>query len=163
LLLDKNHDIKLCDFGWSTQRAKHEKMRTFCGTYEYMSPELLQKKSYDYTVDIWGLGILLFELMHGYSPYRAKKIEDIYSNIVHKRMKISSRCSKEVKDLLQRILKIKPAERISIEDILRHPWVLRYSKLQKLKELQERPRREEKQKVAKAPVGQTVKVARKLF
>ena len=75
LLLNKNYDIKLCDFGWSTQRAKHEKMRTFCGTYEYMAPELLQKKSYDYTVDIWGLGILLFELMHGHSPYRAKKIE----------------------------------------------------------------------------------------
>jgi serine/threonine protein kinase len=40
-----------------------------------MSPELLQKKAYDYTVDIWGLGILLYELMHGYSPFRAKKID----------------------------------------------------------------------------------------
>ena len=135
-MLDENHDIKLCDFGWSTQRAKHEKMRTFCGTYEYMSPELLQKKSYDYTVDIWGLGILLYELMHGYSPFRAKKIEDIYSNIKNKRMKCSGRISPEVKDLLTKILKIEPSERLSMEGILDHTWVKRYSKLQRLKELQ---------------------------
>jgi len=83
---------------------KHEKMRTFCGTYEYMSPELLKKKSYDYTVDIWGLGILLYELMHGHSPYRAKKIEEIHDNIINKRMKFSKRVSEEVKDLLRRIL-----------------------------------------------------------
>ena len=47
-----------------------------------MAPEILQRKSYDYTVDIWGLGILLFELVHGYSPFRAKKLEDICENIL---------------------------------------------------------------------------------
>ena len=75
-------------------------MRTFCGTYEYMSPELLQKKSYDYTVDIWGLGILLFELMHGHSPFRAKETEDIYNNIIHKGITFKHGLSSEVKDLL---------------------------------------------------------------
>ena len=135
MLLNKNYDIKLCDFGWSTQRAKHEKMRTFCGTYEYMAPELLQKKYYDYTVDIWGLGILLYELMHGHSPYRAKKIEQIYDNIINKRMKFSSRISDEVKDLLNKILQISPGDRISIEGILEHPWVVKYSKLERLKKL----------------------------
>ena len=123
-MLDKNHDIKLCDFGWSTQRAKHEKMRTFCGTYEYMSPELLQKKSYDYTVDIWGLGILLYELMHGHSPYRAKKCKDIHYKIMNVGIKFSSKCSEEVKDLINQILQVKPKDRLSLEGILEHPWVL---------------------------------------
>jgi len=135
LLLNKNHDIKLCDFGWSTQRAKNETMRTFCGTYEYMAPELLKKKPYDYTVDIWGLGILLFELMHGHSPYRAKKINDIYDNIMNKKIKFSSRLSDSVKDLVQSILNVNPKERISLEDILEHPWVKKYSKLSKLKQM----------------------------
>ena len=94
-----------------------------------MSPELLQKKSYDYTVDIWGLGILLYELMHGHSPYRAKKIEQIYDNIINKRMKFSSRISEEVQDLIHKILQINPKNRISIEGILEHPWVKKYSKL----------------------------------
>jgi serine/threonine protein kinase len=100
-----------------------------------MAPELLKKKSYDYTVDIWGLGILLFELMHGHSPYRAKKIDQIYDNIINQRMKFSSRVSEEVKDLLIKILQINPADRLSLEGILEHPWMVKYSKLKKLNEL----------------------------
>ncbi len=100
-----------------------------------MAPELLQKKYYDYTVDIWGLGVLLFELMHGHSPYRAKKIDQIYDNIINKRMKFSSRISEDVKDLLTKILQIYPSDRLSIEGILEHPWVVKYSNLKKLKEL----------------------------
>ena len=71
-----------------------------------MAPELLKKKYYDYTVDIWGLGILLYELMHGHSPYRAKKIHEIYDNIINQRMRFSSRISGDVKDLLTKILQI---------------------------------------------------------
>ncbi len=100
-----------------------------------MAPELLQKKSYDYTVDIWGLGILLYELIHGHSPYRAKKINDIYSNIVNKRMRFSSRASDDVKDLLTKILQIQPSQRLSLEGILDHPWVKKYSNLMKLQEM----------------------------
>ena len=73
-----------------------------------MAPELLQRKFYDYTVDIWALGILLFELMHGFSPYRAKKIKDILNNIKTKKIKFSRRISNDVKDLLLSILKVKP-------------------------------------------------------
>ena len=77
---------------------------TRCGTPEYMAPEIILNKGHGVAVDWWTVGILLYELMHGHSPYRAKKIEDIYDNIVNERMKFSSRISEEVKDLLNKIL-----------------------------------------------------------
>ena len=68
LLLDKRGNIKLCDFGWS---AKEQDVRnTFCGTLDYMAPEMLEKGKYDHRVDIWSLGILLFELLHGVAPFK---------------------------------------------------------------------------------------------
>lgn len=68
LLLDKEFNIKICDFGWVSENIQ-EKKNIFCGTYEYMAPEMIQGKSYDYRVDIWALGILLYELLHGNAPF----------------------------------------------------------------------------------------------
>lgn len=70
ILLGKNMEIKVCDFGWSTRNQNTRE--TFCGTFEYMSPEILENKSYDKSVDIWSLGILLFELYHNRSPFKGK-------------------------------------------------------------------------------------------
>lgn len=66
ILLDKNFDVKICDFGWS---VKMKKRSTFCGTYEYMAPEIFRNHKYSKEVDIWSLGILLFEMFHKYSPF----------------------------------------------------------------------------------------------
>ena len=68
ILLDENLVPKLSDFGWSAI-IKNEKRHTFCGTFEYMAPEMFENEEYTYSVDIWSLGILLYELYHGKSPY----------------------------------------------------------------------------------------------
>ena len=66
LLFDANFNVKLCDFGWSC-RAKEEEMRTsICGTYEYMPPEVVFERKHNFKVDIWCLGILLYELFYGF-------------------------------------------------------------------------------------------------
>ena len=68
ILLDSNFNFKLCDFGWCSEEFVGQR-KTFCGTFEYMAPEILFKKPYDYRIDIWSLGVLLFELTHGSAPF----------------------------------------------------------------------------------------------
>jgi len=122
LLLDKHKNIKLCDFGWSTRRIT-EKRLTFCGTYEYMAPEIVYKKPYDYRVDIWSLGVLLYELIHKEAPYKGRSLPEITKSLEKSHIQFSSRTPPEAKDLILKILKNNPNERLSIAQILAHPWV----------------------------------------
>jgi serine/threonine protein kinase len=70
LLIDKDGTLKICDFGWCVQASDDEERGTFCGTLEYMAPEMLKANpNYGKEVDVWALGILLYELMHGTAPF----------------------------------------------------------------------------------------------
>ena len=73
--------MKICDFGWSIDT--HLMRETFCGTPLYVSPELLKKKYYDHKVDIWGLGVLSYELLLGKVPFEIFTESD-FKKIVHK-------------------------------------------------------------------------------
>ncbi len=74
--------MKLCDFGWSVNLLRIEKRTTFCGTFEYMVPEIVCEEKYDTGVDIWALDILLYEMLHGYSPFSSNQYgEDEYKVI----------------------------------------------------------------------------------
>jgi len=69
LLIDGSGNVKLCDFGWSAESRNSIGRTTFCGTVDYMPPEMIGNKPHDHRVDIWCLGILLYELVHGYAPF----------------------------------------------------------------------------------------------
>ncbi len=64
ILLNKKMEIKICDFGTSKSFNKDELRKTFCGTYEYMAPEVFFSKSQTKKTDIWALGILMYEMFH---------------------------------------------------------------------------------------------------
>lgn len=64
LLLDSNGNVKLTDFGWSVLIAADTR-QTYCGTIDYMAPEMVAGQQYDFKVDIWSLGVLLYELTQG--------------------------------------------------------------------------------------------------
>ena len=78
-LIDNYDNIKLCDFGWTVEC--NNKRVTFCGTYEYMAPEIIKELPYTNMIDVWSLGVLLYELIHSYSPFRVT-INLIRLNIV---------------------------------------------------------------------------------
>jgi serine/threonine protein kinase len=107
LLLDDQGVVKLCDFGWCVEMNMGNR-QTFCGTYEYMAPEVIKEKPYNQSIDIWSLGILLYELLHGYSPFRAKsnssneqeEYNEIFKNIIKYNFKIDKDLSDECADLL---------------------------------------------------------------
>ena len=130
LLLDKDYNIRLCDFGWSTFHI-YEERTTFCGTYEYMAPEILAKKPYNYTVDIWSLGVLLYELFHKEAPYKGRSLPEITASLEKRYIRFSATLPSDAKDLILKILQFNPRDRIQIQDIFKHAWVKRLLKKEK--------------------------------
>ncbi|CAD8109428.1 unnamed protein product [Paramecium primaurelia] len=124
LLLDKQGNIKVCDFGWSAETNQQSKRTTFCGTVDYMAPEMLLNKPYDFKLDIWCLGILLYELIHGYAPFKGKTNQEICQNIINlQKIEFNQNCSFELKDLICNILKFNPEDRLSLFQIFEHPFM----------------------------------------
>lgn len=69
VLFNKDGYLKLADFGLATKVVRNNLARSFCGTAEYLAPEMLQGKGHDHTVDLWTLGILLYEMLVGIPPF----------------------------------------------------------------------------------------------
>ncbi len=120
---------KLCDFGWCT-RLDGGNRGTFCGTAEYMSPEMVNKEEYSKDIDIWSLGILLYEMVHGHSPFKPNKakfnINDIIDNIKIQNLKFNGNISNECKELIIHLLDRDVSKRYKIEDIFNSNFVKNY-------------------------------------
>lgn len=84
VLLDAAGHVALCDFGFAKPglAAAHARARTFCGTAEYVAPEtLLDARGYTRAADFWALGVLLFEMCAGWSPFYAEDAQAVYRNV----------------------------------------------------------------------------------
>ena len=117
---------KLTDFGWSNYMQEDEKRQTVCGTPIYLAPEIIKEEGHDEKVDIWCIGVLLFELITGTVPFQGKDIESLKSNILHLRISWPKEINKDAKDLISKILKLDPNERITLEEMLEHPFFTKY-------------------------------------
>ena len=121
LLLNNGGRVLLADFGWSNF-SDGDVRKTFCGTPEYIAPEMLLKKGHDTRVDIWSIGVLMFELLAGYSPFVAKNNQDLYQNIRRLKIQWPKDMPPLAKNLIGKILKLNPLDRPSLQDILDHQW-----------------------------------------
>lgn len=113
ILLDYKGHIALCDFGLCKLNMKNEdKTSTFCGTPEYLAPELLLGQGYTKTVDWWTLGTLLYEMLTGLPPYYDQDTSTMYRKILTSPLKFPDNFDKDCKDLLIHLLNRDPTKRL---------------------------------------------------
>lgn len=125
ILIDSNMGIKICDFGVSKIIKKAQKIVEQWGTPAYIAPEIIADNGYHgFYVDIWSLGVLLFAMVWGAVPFKANNMQELYKNIMNNGFWFPVPLSKEVKDLVKKMLNKVPEKRMLIPEILSHPWVV---------------------------------------
>ncbi|ELP86935.1 serine/threonine protein kinase, putative [Entamoeba invadens IP1] len=122
IMVDHNDQIKLADFGWSVRA--NTKRTTYCGTLDYLSPEIINEKYYDGAVDRWCLGVLTYELCVGEPPFQSGSKDALFNKVRSARFEYPKFLSKECKDFIGRLIKVEPTERMTYEQCLSHPWIV---------------------------------------
>lgn len=123
ILLGYNHELKISDFGWSVH-APSERRKTFCGTIDYIPPEMVNHEQYDQNVDLWCLGILTFELLVGRPPFEAHEIKITYMKIKALEYSFPEYIQPLARDFISRLLQLKPYQRMPLSKALEHDWIL---------------------------------------
>uniref|UniRef100_A0A671NJ66 Serine/threonine-protein kinase Sgk1 n=1 Tax=Sinocyclocheilus anshuiensis TaxID=1608454 RepID=A0A671NJ66_9TELE len=117
ILLDSQGHIVLTDFGLCKEGLEpNGTTTTFCGTPEYLAPEVLQKQAYDRTVDWWCLGSVLFEMLYGLPPFYSRNTAEMYSNILHMPLVLKPNVSNAGRDLLEGLLHKDRTKRLGSKD-----------------------------------------------
>ncbi|OCF54218.1 AUR protein kinase [Kwoniella mangroviensis CBS 10435] len=129
LLLGMNGEIKIGDFGWSVYSPEENSQRTLAGTLSYVSPEMVLGQPYGKAVDIWALGVLAYELTCGAEPFGADTSSG--PRLVHQRIctcdvHFPSFLSVEAREFIQSLLRLKPEERLPLDQVDQQPWILNH-------------------------------------
>ena len=119
LFLDETMVLKVGDFGLAARLMDRKELRySVCGTPNYISPETLLKKGHSFEVDIWALGVIMFRLLFGISPFQTKTVRDTYRKIKKGEFIFPERSFFNAEKVLRKIFLVDPKERISLEEFL---------------------------------------------
>ncbi|XP_064263576.1 ribosomal protein S6 kinase alpha-3 isoform X4 [Passer domesticus] len=128
ILLDEEGHIKLTDFGLSKESIDHEKKAySFCGTVEYMAPEVVNRRGHTQSADWWSFGVLMFEMLTGTLPFQGKDRKETMTMILKAKLGMPQFLSLEAQSLLRMLFKRNPANRLGagpdgVEEIKRHAF-----------------------------------------
>ena len=126
ILVDEKMRAKLSDFGWSNYLKGNYKRTTICGTPIYLAPEIINNTGHDEKIDIWCVGVLMFELMTGQAPWKGEDVHTVKKNISQLKINWPKNMDKDARDLISKILRYMPEERPSLRTILMHPFFTKY-------------------------------------
>ncbi|XP_051517133.1 calcium/calmodulin-dependent protein kinase type II subunit gamma-like isoform X6 [Myxocyprinus asiaticus] len=138
----KNAAVKLADFGLAIEvQGEQQAWFGFAGTPGYLSPEVLRKEAYGKPVDIWACGVILYILLVGYPPFWDEDQHKLYQQIKAGAYDFPSpewdTVTPEAKNLINQMLTINPAKRITAQEALKHPWVCQRSTVASMMHRQE--------------------------
>ncbi|CAB3407811.1 unnamed protein product [Caenorhabditis bovis] len=128
ILLDADGHIKVTDFGLSKEAIDSEKKTySFCGTVEYMAPEVINRKGHSMAADFWSLGVLMFEMLTGHLPFQGSDRNDTMTQILKSKLSMPHFLTHEAQSLLRALFKRNAQNRLGagpdgIEEIKRHPF-----------------------------------------
>ncbi|KAH9261446.1 hypothetical protein BASA81_000090 [Batrachochytrium salamandrivorans] len=127
LLLDSDGHIKVTDFGLSKENVVDDGVKSFCGTPEYLAPEVLKRVKYGKAVDWWSLGTLLFEMISGLPPFYDRNRERMYKKILGAELRFPAHMSNEAKSICRGMLTREPLQRLGYrgaQEVKAHPFFL---------------------------------------
>ena len=123
ILVTDEGNIVITDFGFARYTDNENMLNTLCGSPMYMAPEIMLKKRYNNKSDLWSVGVIFFELLYGTTPYKAKNMIDLMSNIKKKPIKFPhNNITLECRNLLLGLLQKDPDNRIPWEELFEHAW-----------------------------------------
>lgn len=125
ILLDKNGHVKITDFGFA--KYVPDVTYTLCGTPDYIAPEVVSTKPYNKSIDWWSFGILIYEMLAGYTPFYDSNTMKTYEKILNAELRFPPFFNDDVKDLLSRLITRDLSQRLGnlqngTEDVKNHPW-----------------------------------------
>ena len=131
VLLTEGIVAKLTDYGWSNyiqdeDDTNRRNVRNVRISPFYLAPEIIQEKGHDEAVDIWCIGVLLFELVTNSFPFSGNDIDTIKNNILKLKITWPKDINPDAKNLIKEILKLDPKQRLPLEDMLKHPFITKY-------------------------------------
>uniref|UniRef100_A0A8C2SUD8 Ribosomal protein S6 kinase n=2 Tax=Coturnix japonica TaxID=93934 RepID=A0A8C2SUD8_COTJA len=130
ILLDEEGHIKITDFGLSKEAIDHDKRAySFCGTIEYMAPEVVNRRGHTQSADWWSFGVLMFEMLTGSLPFQGKDRKETMALILKAKLGMPQFLSIEAQSLLRALFKRNPSNRLGagfdgVEEIKRHPFFI---------------------------------------
>lgn len=126
ILLDGEGHVKLADFGWSNVMSNASLRETFCGTPDYLAPEMIRGDGHNESLDMWTMGVLLFELIVGKSPFGSSSQELTCRKILKIDIQFPRDIDRDAEDLVRSLCKMKPGDRLTAKQAMQHSFVMKY-------------------------------------